>query len=106
MIPTAYLESIRERLVTDPLVVNFRIRRERHTASNGYLRALLLLSNGTQLEFSEYFQLTPEGDLVVITYSYNWSDMDGVLIQRWDNTPHYPDLPGYPHHVTKVRQRR
>jgi hypothetical protein len=21
------------------------------------------------------------------------------LLRRWDNTPHHPDLPGFPHHV-------
>jgi hypothetical protein len=21
------------------------------------------------------------------------------LIKRWDNTPHFPDLDGFPHHV-------
>jgi hypothetical protein len=57
VIPGAYLESIREQLVADPLVVSFQIRRERHTASDGHLRALLSLSDGTQLEFMVILRL-------------------------------------------------
>jgi hypothetical protein len=51
------------------------------------------------LEFSEYVQRSPDGQIDVVTYSYHWADTDGNLIRRWDNTPHFPDLPGFPHHI-------
>jgi aromatic ring-opening dioxygenase catalytic subunit (LigB family) len=35
----------------------------------------------------------------VITYSYHWADAANQLITRWDNTPHFPDLPGFPDHI-------
>jgi hypothetical protein len=35
----------------------------------------------------------------VITYSYHWADAANQLITRWDNTPHSPDLPGFPDHM-------
>ncbi len=44
MSPAEYLDLVKERLLTDPIVARFQIR-------------------------------------------------------RWDNTPHYPDLPSFPHHV-------
>jgi hypothetical protein len=34
-----------------------------------------------------------------VTYSYHWADAAGRLIQRWDSTPHFPALPGFPHHI-------
>lgn len=37
------------------------------------------------------------------TYSYHWADTEGRLIRRWDNTPHFPNLPGFPHHVHNGR---
>jgi hypothetical protein len=35
----------------------------------------------------------------VITYSYHWAHADNELITRWGNTPHFPDLPGFPDHI-------
>ena len=50
----AYLEAIKERFVTDPLVTQFHVIRERSTVMDGYLRAQLALADGSQREFSEY----------------------------------------------------
>jgi len=63
------------------------------------LRARLTLTDGSWLEFSEYVQHSPDGQINVVTYSYHWADTHDDLIRRWDNTPHFPDLPGFPHHV-------
>ena len=95
----AYLEAIKERFVTDPVVTQFQILRERSTLMDGYLRARLALADGSQLEFSEYMQRSSDREIVVITYSYHWADANNQLIVRWDNTPHFPDLPGFPDHM-------
>ena len=94
-----YLDAIKERLTTDSLVAGFSIVRERTTLVDGYLRARLTLSDGSFLEFSEYVQRSPDDQINVVTYSYHWGDADENLIRRWDNTPHMPDLPGFPHHI-------
>jgi hypothetical protein len=31
--------------------------------------------------------------------SVSWADAANQLITRWDNTPHFPDLPGFPDHI-------
>ena len=95
----AYLQAMKERFVTDPIIMRFSVIRERSTLGDGYLRARLALANGSQLEFSEYVQQASAGEVVVITYSYHWADANNQLITRWDNTPHFPDLPGFPDHM-------
>ena len=95
----AYLEAIKERLVTDPMVTSFQVIRERSTSVDGHLRARLTLADGSQFEFSEYMQRSPAGEIAVITYSYHWADAANQLITRWDNTPHFPDLSGFPDHM-------
>ena len=55
----AYLDSIKERFVTDPIVTRFHVIRERSTFVDGHLRARLTLADGSQLEFSEYMQQLP-----------------------------------------------
>jgi len=94
-----YLAAIKDRLLADPMVVRFQILRERSTLQDGHMRARLVLSDDTQVEFSEYVQRSPDGQINVITYSYHWADAHGNLISRWDNTPHFPDLSGFPHHI-------
>ena len=48
--------------------------RERSTLIDGYLRARLALVDDSQLEFSEYMQRSPTGEIAVITYVYHWTD--------------------------------
>jgi hypothetical protein len=43
--------------------------------------------------------MTEEGGIEIVTYSFHWADAEGQLLKRWDNTPHFPDLDGFPHHV-------
>jgi hypothetical protein len=95
----AYLVSVKERFVTDPIVTSFHLIRERSTLLDGHLRIRLTLVDGNQLEFSEYMQRSPTGEITVITYSYHWADASNQLIRRWDNTPHFPELPGFPDHI-------
>lgn len=93
-----YLTAIKQRLLTDQLIFSFNVVRERATLTDGHLRVRLTLVNSTLLEFSEYVQQA-EDQIQVITYSYHWAEEDNNLIRRWDNTPHFPDLPGFPHHI-------
>ena len=94
-----YLDTVKGRLLTDPMLSGFRVIRERATLTDGHLRARLTLTDGNQIEFSEYVQRSPDGQVNIITYSFHWADVHGNLIRRWDNTPHFPNLPGFPHHI-------
>ncbi len=31
-------------------------------------------------------------------YSYHWQSVNGELLIRWDNAPHWPDISTLPHH--------
>ena len=97
MTVSEYLKTVKTLLLTNPLVDNFQIVRERMTANDGHIRVRMTLINGNLMEFSEYVQ-RPEDDIQVVTYSYHCTDSFRSLIVRWDNTPHFPDLDGFPHH--------
>ena len=94
-----YLESVKALLFAAPIITSFQIVRERQTLVDAHLRVRLALSDGSLLEFSEYVQHLPENAIAVVTYSYHWADSKGSLRRRWDNTPHFPNLPGFPHHI-------
>lgn len=99
MTPSSYVESIKERLLSDAHILEFRIVRERATLEDAHIRVRLTLTDESQLEFSEYAQLDTYGQINVVTYSYHWTDAKGDLVRRWDNTPHFPNLSGFPHHI-------
>jgi len=94
-----YIESVKALLLTDPIIVGFQIIRERQTPVDGHIRVRASLVDTSLLEFSEYVQRLPNRGIVVTTYSYHWADSQGQLIRRWDNTPHFPNLSGFPHHI-------
>jgi hypothetical protein len=94
-----YLAFAKQRLLAEPVILTFSILRERATPADGHWRVRLSLSDGSTLEFSEYMQVAPGSQIVVVTYSYHWVDAEDRLICRWDNTPHFPGLPGFPHHI-------
>ncbi len=99
MSPAEYLDQVKVRLLTDSIVDEFHIRRERSTLTDAHLRVRVVLVDGSMLEFSEYVTRTSSGEIEVVVYSYHWDSAAQKLICRWDNTPHFPGLPGFPHHV-------
>jgi hypothetical protein len=36
--------------------------------------------------------------IVKVRYNYHYQRADGKQVFRYDNAPHYPDLPGFPEH--------
>jgi hypothetical protein len=35
---------------------------------------------------------------ILFDYSYHWQSPNNVLIIRWDNAAHYPNISTFPHH--------
>lgn len=64
------------------------------------------MADRSLLEFSEYVARDQDSELQVLVYSYHWESQEGALITRWDNTPHFLDLPGFPHHFHDGRTNK
>jgi hypothetical protein len=78
----AYAESYVEEVVTSERI-NLRIR--------------LRFDSGNLLEINE--AVTVEADtLAALGYRYHCQNKANVLIFRYDDTPHFPTLPTFPHH--------
>lgn len=69
---------------------------ERRGRMQGYLRADVLLTNGSRLHFREYVDVAQGTQR--ITYAYQYMTHDRRLIFRYDNTEHHPQIVTYPHH--------
>ncbi len=97
MNPIDYVESVKERLSTDSVVISFDIIREFSNLNEGFIRARTNLTNGDILDFSEFVKQA--NDLELVSYRYQWLDKNKKHIRRWDNALHYPKLNNFPHHV-------
>ena len=101
----SYLIDLKVHLALSSVIQSIEILDERIVLSNrGYFRARLTLVNGDFLEVSEYF-VCEEENCFSKTYRYQWMDAKQKrLIKRWDNAEHFPDLPGFPHHIHLGRE--
>ena len=62
-------------------------------------KSKIILTDGSVLFVKDY--LLPSGR----KYAYHWQGVDGKLIIRWDNAPHWKNIATYPHHkhITSVK---
>ncbi|WDN90785.1 hypothetical protein BuS5_03756 [Desulfosarcina sp. BuS5] len=61
------------------------------------LRIRVRFLNGYLLELNEA-AIVEAGQLIHLGYRYHFQDKQNKLVFRYDNTPHFPDLEGFPHH--------
>lgn len=93
-----HFDTVEIRLLQSPVVITYQITRREVASADGKLRIKLELNDGGAVELFEYVS-EAEGDLHLLKYSFHWQDAQGNLRKRWDNAPHYPNLPNAPHHV-------
>ena len=94
----AFLEAEYAALLSHPLIRSVEIVRHSVNRLDGYLRARCMLINGDYLEVA--VRVSTGNQIVAVDdYRYQWMDASQTLLRRrWDNTPHFLGLPGFPHH--------
>ncbi len=95
----AYLQQIDLALVSSSAIASYTITHRWANSDDGYIRLRAMLINDDFLEAPAYFVLENQ-QIVTEDYRYQWMDADKkTLRRRWDNTPHHPGLPSFPHHI-------
>ncbi len=67
------------------------------TTERANLRIRLRFQSGCLLEINEAI-IVENGTLKTLGYRYHFQRAGNELVFRYDNTPHFPDLPSFPHH--------
>ena len=67
------------------------------TSERANLRIRLRFQSGCLLEINEAI-IVEDGALKTLSYRYHLQRAGNELLFRYDNTPHFPDLPSFPHH--------
>ena len=94
-----YLQQIELALLSSPVVASYTIIHRWANSDDGYIRVRATLINHDFLEAAEYFVLENQ-QIVTEDYRYQWMAADKkTLRRRWDNMPHHPGLPSFPHHI-------
>jgi len=92
----AYFTSLRTVLRSSIFISSVEIQEDARTSLEGFFKANVHWIDGSLLSFREYVNTSGES---VVRYTYSFHYQKGQrLIFRYDNTPHYPNLPTFPHH--------
>ena len=91
----AYLQKIQAALSASPFVAQPVISVD-DRGEVWFIRADIYFIDNSLLHFRELF--IGQGKLQKKTYTYHYQREDGTLVFRYDNAPHFPDLPSAPHH--------
>ena len=75
-----------------PLVQELEVTELVEEESVQFLRVKAEMRDGSLLYVRELF--FPDHS----KYSYHWQTQTGALLLRWDNAPHHPEIPTFPHH--------
>jgi hypothetical protein len=91
-----YFRSILAVLKASPVVQSHDITFDKRGPSAGYVRGGVFCVDESQLHFREFVNTQPRVDR--FTYVYHYQAVDGSMVFRYDNTPHFPALSSFPHH--------
>ncbi len=81
----------------EPLLAERGVIAEWRSETRLVLRGELRFIDGSRLVFLEY--LVEHGSVVRrVAYRFHYEDSRGNLVFRYDNAPHHPELPTFPHH--------
>ena len=73
---------------------------DQRSAVRGLIAGVLQFSDGSELYFREYIDVTQAQPKIM--YAYHYQDAEHTLIFRYDNAAHKPALPRPEHRHTRV----
>lgn len=93
----AYLDRVERAILQCHNAYVERYTEEILTSERASLRIRLRFEQGHLLEINEAVVIVND-KLVPLDYRYHCQNEQNQVIFRYDNTPHFPDLPTFPHH--------
>lgn len=92
----AYFHHIETLISHTHIVHSYSVTYDKRSASIGFIRGSIYFFDGSTLHLREFVNV--ERDVERYMYAYHYQQPDGTLVFRYDNTPHFPALPTFPHH--------
>lgn len=93
-----FAESVEKNISANPAVLSSNIQKflgpEKETA---YLKGSVLFMDSSALDFT-IFAKESHHSIVIEKYSFHYRDRQGLMLFRYDNAPHHPELSSFPDH--------
>jgi hypothetical protein len=91
-----YFRQVETLIATASIVHSSSITYDKRSTYIGFIRGEIYFLDGSQLHLREFVNV--EHGVERYMYAYHYQRPDGTLVFRYDNTPHFPALPSFPHH--------
>ena len=92
----AYFRQIDTLLSHTSIVHSYSVTYDKRSTSVGFIRGSIYFVDGSILYLREF--VNAQHDVERYMYAYHYQRPDGTFVFRYDNTPHFPTLPTFPHH--------
>ena len=92
----SYFGHLRKIITTSAFVTDWICEEDARTTTTGFFKARITFVDDSQLEFREHINISSRS-IERYTYSFHYHK-NQKLIFRFDNTPHHPEVPSFPHH--------
>ena len=91
-----YFRHIASCTASADIVHSSSITYDKRSSYVGVVRGNIYFLDGSLLHLREFINV--QHGIERYMYVYQYQSQTGVFIFRYDNTPHFPDLPTFPHH--------
>lgn len=91
-----YFLQVATLIATASIIHSSSITYDKRSTSIGFIRGDIYFLDGSLLHLREFVNV--EHGIDRYMYAYHYQRPDGTLVFRYDNTPHFPTLPTFPHH--------
>lgn len=92
----AYFRHVDMVITSTRIVQASSLTYDKRSTYIGFVRGSIYFLDGSLLHLREFVNV--EHGVERYMYAYHFQRADGSFVFRYDNTPHFPDLPTFPHH--------
>jgi hypothetical protein len=98
----AYLQALLDMVANAPDIATSDVALDKRGPRAGLIRGDITFVDGALLHFRELIDL--EFNPSRLMYSYHYQRADTSLVFRYDDTPHHPEVPSFPHHKHELTE--
>jgi hypothetical protein len=91
-----YFRQVETLIANAGIIHSSSVTYDKRSTSIGFIRGDIYFLDGSLLHLREFVNV--EHGVERFMYAYHYQRPDGTLIFRYDNAPHFPALPTFPHH--------
>lgn len=91
-----YFRQVETLIANAGIIHSSSLTYDKRSTSIGFIRGDIYFLDGSLLHLREFVNV--EHGVERFMYAYHYQRPDGTLIFRYDNSPHFPALPTFPHH--------